>query len=63
VNRKPYKAACVFVIKRNGEVYRYMVRTTVNKERRYIGCFKTREEAEAAYLKFKEKIDAEHGVR
>ena len=63
MNRKPYKGACVFEVKRNGEVYRYMVRTTVNKERRYIGCFKTREEAETAYRKFKEKLDAEHGVR
>lgn len=58
MNRKPYKEECIFEVYRKGQLYRYIVRTTLNKERRYIGCFKTKEEAVEAYQQFKEK----HGI-
>lgn len=58
MNRKTYKEACIFELYRKGKLYRYIVKTTLNKERRYIGCFKTREEAVEAYKQFKEK----HGI-
>jgi hypothetical protein len=52
MNRKKSKNKCVFLIKRNGKPYRYMVRTYINKERRYVGCFKTEDEAVNAYNNF-----------
>jgi len=55
MNTKINKSKCVFVMKRNGKPYRYMVRTYINKERRYIGCFKTEEEATIAYNRFMQK--------
>lgn len=54
MNRKAKKSPCVFPIKRNGEIYRYMVRTYINRERHYVGCFKTEAEAEVAYNKYME---------
>ena len=35
----------VFLLKRNGEPYRWIVRVTINKERKYVGCFETKQEA------------------
>lgn len=55
MNTKTNKHKCVFLMKRNGKPYRYMVRTYINKERRYIGCFKTQEEAAIAYNKFMQR--------
>jgi hypothetical protein len=55
VNKKEVKSKCVFLMKRNGKPYRYMVRTYIDKERRYIGCFKTEQEAIIAYNKFMTK--------
>lgn len=40
-NRYP----CVFPVKRNGEIYRYVVKVTHNRERVYVGCYKSKEEA------------------
>ncbi|NCX93101.1 MAG: hypothetical protein EBX40_00280 [Gammaproteobacteria bacterium] len=45
MNRKRAKHRCVFLYKLNGKPYRWVVRFTVNKERRYIGCFKDHGEA------------------
>jgi len=45
MNRKRSKRPCVFLYKLNGQPYRWVVRFTVNKERRYIGCFKEHGEA------------------
>lgn len=55
MNKKEVKSKCVFLMKRNGKPYRYMVRTYIDKERRYIGCFKTEQEAIIAYNKFMAK--------
>lgn len=55
MNAKASKSKCVFVVKRNGKPYRYMVRTYINRERRYIGCFRTEEEATIAYNKFMQR--------
>lgn len=48
---------CVFMMKRNGQPYRWIVRVTVRKERRYVGCYKTRPEAVTAL----EAFMAKHG--
>jgi hypothetical protein len=45
MNRKKNKNKCVFLYKLNGQPYRWIVRFTINKERRYIGCFKEHGEA------------------
>ena len=50
---------CVFMMKRNGQPYRWIVRVTVKKERRYVGCYKTRPEAVNAL----EAFMAKHGRR
>jgi len=49
MNKKPKKNQCVFPMFRNGKVYRWIVKYTVNKCRVYVGCFKTEAEAIAAY--------------
>ncbi|MFO0202231.1 MAG: hypothetical protein ACK528_03780 [Alphaproteobacteria bacterium] len=54
MNKKNNKPACVFPIKRDGKIYRYMVRTYINRERHYVGCYKTQEEAVKAYGRFLE---------
>ena len=36
-------------MRRNGKIYRYVVKYTVDKCRVYVGCFKTEAEAVAAY--------------
>lgn len=46
---------CVFMMKRNGEPYRWIVRVTVQKERRYVGCYKTKPEAVSALQAFMAK--------
>jgi hypothetical protein len=40
------------MMKRNGQPYRWIVRVTVKKERRYVGCYKTRPEAVTALEAF-----------
>lgn len=42
------KEKFIFPIKRNGEIYRYMVRFTINQEKIYVGCFKSVEDAKRA---------------
>ena len=42
------KPECIFPLYRNGELYRYMVRITNRKEKKYVGCFETREQATKA---------------
>lgn len=46
------KYPCVFVMQKDGKAYRYVVRVTVNHERRYVGCFKTEKEAINAYKQY-----------
>lgn len=46
------KQVCVFLMKRNGEPYRWIVKVTVQKERKYVGCFKTKPEAVQALNSF-----------
>jgi len=58
VKPKDDKPRCVFAIKRNGEIYRYMARYTDNGFRVYLGCFKTEAEAVAAYQAKLEKEKA-----
>ncbi len=55
MNRNKTKPECVFLMKKDGKPYRYMVRTYINKERRYIGCFKTQDEAVKAYNAFMQR--------
>lgn len=52
MNRKENKHTCVFPIMREGKIYRYMVRTYINRERHYVGCFKTEKEAAQAYDRY-----------
>lgn len=54
MNRKSKKPACVFAMKKDGKIYRYMVRVYINKERHYVGCFKDEESAVIAYNKYME---------
>ena len=50
LNRK--KPTYVFAIKRDGKVYRYMARVTVQFNKIYLGCYKTQEEAVVAVKKY-----------
>lgn len=45
----------VFLMKRNGEPYRWVVKVTINKERKYVGCFETKQEAIKALDAYMEK--------
>lgn len=49
---KTKKYPCIFETTRNGKPYRYIVKLTVHHERKYIGCFKTEDEAISAYLQY-----------
>lgn len=40
---------CVFLMKRNGEPYRWIVKITVKGERRYIGCYQNMADAILAW--------------
>ena len=51
--RKQIKRDCVYLMMKHGKPYRWIVKVTVNNERKYIGCFKTSEEARAAYKEWK----------
>lgn len=51
------KARCVYKIKRNGKVYRYMSRVIIDNIKYYIGCFETEEQASNAYVKFMNKYE------
>lgn len=46
------KYPCIFVMRKDGKPYRYVVKVTVNHERRYIGCYKTEKEAVNAYCEY-----------
>lgn len=52
--RKNNPFPCIFTQKTNGKTY-YVVKVTINRERRYVGCFKTQEEAVTAHANFMEK--------
>lgn len=49
------KPLCVYVMKRNGEPYRWMVRTIVRGDVIYLGCYDTREKAIQAWNRYAEK--------
>jgi hypothetical protein len=52
MNVKKTKPTYVFALKRDGKVYRYMARVTINHLKKYLGCFQTQAEAVAAVKKF-----------
>ena len=52
-NTKDNKPKCVYLIKRDGKVYRYMTRVIVKGKTHYLGCYKTQKEATKAYEAFK----------
>jgi hypothetical protein len=52
MNVKKTKPMYVFTMKREGKVYRYMARVTINHSKKYLGCFQTQAEAVAAVKKF-----------
>ena len=52
------KAQYVFVVKRDGKPYRYMVRRIIDNTRHYIGCFKTEEEAVIAHDEYMKDFNA-----
>jgi hypothetical protein len=52
MNRTVSKPGCIFIIKRNGLPYRWVVKTTIEKERRYVGCFDTEAKAIEAWNVF-----------
>jgi hypothetical protein len=56
MNRKKSKPQCVYEVKKNGEVYRYIVRTVIKGKTHYLGCYKTRSEAVKVYDKFAAKL-------
>jgi len=45
----------VSLLKRNGEPYRWVVKVTINKERKYVGCFETKQEAITALTSYMKK--------
>lgn len=49
------KPMCVFMMKRNGEPYRWVVKVTINKERIYVGCFQSKDEAVKAWANYMTK--------
>ncbi len=55
---KKNKPTCVYTIKKNGEIYRYMVRIVIKGRSHYLGCFKTEPEATHAYETYMEKLSA-----
>ena len=52
MNRTVSKPGCIFLIRRNGVPYRWVVKTTIEKERRYVGCFNTEAKAIEAWNLF-----------
>ena len=59
MNRSRRKPVCIFLIKRNGLPYRWVVKSTVNKERTYIGCFDSEAKAVDAWNKHAMKTGKE----
>jgi transposase len=57
MNRKN-KPQYVFVVKRNGKPYRYMVRRIIDNTRHYIGCFKTVKEAVDAHDQYMRDLES-----
>lgn len=43
------------MMKRNGEPYRWVVKVTINKERIYVGCFQSKDEAVKAWANYMTK--------
>lgn len=63
MNVKPKKHPCIFEMKKDGKVYRYIVRASINKVKTYVGCYETLEQAKEAYEKFKKRTGhVVHGV-
>ena len=53
--RKEGKRVGVFLVKRNGVPYRWIVKCTIQKVRTYVGCFDSEEKASEAWEKFAKK--------
>ena len=45
ITEQTKKTRCVFPIFRKGELYRFVVRISMDGYRQYVGCFKTQEDA------------------
>lgn len=56
MNRKASKHKCVYIYNKDGKPYRWIVKTTIDRERKYLGCYKTETEAVRAYEKFIERL-------
>ena len=50
------KPRCVYVIWKDDEPYRYMVRVMIKRQMHYLGCFKTEEKAIKVYEKFMKEM-------
>jgi hypothetical protein len=46
---------CIFKTYKDGKIYRYIVKVTINKERHYVGCYKTEREAIEGHRRYMEK--------
>lgn len=55
MNRKPEKIECIYIVRRFGKPYRWIARPTIEKEKKYLGCFDSYEKAHAALNRFYEK--------
>jgi len=61
MRRKLGKTPFVFLVKRNGLPYRWVVRCTVHKVKRYVGCFDSEEKATQALQRFAVKNNLKLG--
>lgn len=55
MNRKPEKIECIYTVKRFGKPYRWIARPTIEKEKKYLGCFDSHDKAVEALERFYRK--------
>ena len=56
MNRKPKKIECIYTLKRFGKPYRWIARPTIEKEKKYLGCFDSHEKAVQALELFYQRL-------
>ena len=56
MNRKPEKIECIYTVKRFGKPYRWIARPTIEKEKKYLGCFDSHEKAVQALELFYQRL-------
>lgn len=56
MNRKPEKIECIYTVKRFGKPYRWIARPTIEKEKKYLGCFDSHDKAVEALHRFYERL-------